>query len=143
MTIRRNSSNFFKGIFRRQSFSLLIRSDLFAPRLFQNKRPELNPLDDAEINEGVSMGGHLIIDNHGMPLSIAEEVERVCSVFVSFLRLDDLLHQGGLRVLPAQQVEYTGQITQLNIELYEASNIHLSFLHVYPGIHPLEIEKHG
>lgn len=39
------------------------------------------------------MGGHLIIDNDRMSLSIAEKVERVCTIFVSFLRLDDLLHK--------------------------------------------------
>ena len=56
---------------------------------------------------------------------------------------DDLLHERSLRILPAEQVEDTSQVTQLNIELNEASNIHFSFLHVNPRVHPLKIKKNG
>lgn len=86
------------------------------------------------------MGWHLIIDNDSVSLPIAEEVEGIRSVFISFLRFDDLLHQGGLCILSAEQVEDTGEITQLNVELDEASNIDLSLLHINSGVHPLKIE---
>lgn len=75
-----------------------------------------------------------------MFLSVAEEVERIGSIFVSLLSFDDILHEGVFGFSAAEEVEDTCKIGELDIELYETSDINICLLHIDASIHALEIK---
>lgn len=88
------------------------------------------------------MGGHPVIDYQRMGLSITVKIETIRSIGICLLSLDQLSHQLRAGTPPAQQIEDTGQIAKLDVELDETSQVHIVLPRIHPRPHPLEIEQH-
>jgi hypothetical protein len=85
--------------------------------------------------------GHLIINYQRMRLSIAVKIETIRSIGICLLGLDQLPHQLRTCTLPAEQVEDTRQIAELNVELGKTSHVHVVLPRIHSRPHPLEIEQ--
>lgn len=78
-----------------------------------------------------------------MRLSITVKIETIRSIRICLLGLDQLSHQLRTGTPPAEQVEDTRQITKLDVELDETSQVHIVLPRIHPRPHPLEIEQDG
>lgn len=123
--VGRDASNFFKGIFGRQSTSIPVRAYLLTPGLFKNKRPQLIPTKNLKILEPIVLGGgYIIVDDDWMLFTVTKEVQAVHSIFVEVSCFQNLTKK---IFMFAEEVKDAGEISQLNLILGNAVQLSLIF----------------
>lgn len=88
------------------------------------------------------MRGQLIVDDYVVLLAIAVEVHAVSAVSIGLLGLEDLLHEIQPVGFLAEEVGDAGEVTKLDVELDERSEVACRLARVDLGLHPLVVEQH-